>query len=112
MKINIRKNVFETNSSSVHNLCIVSKEEFEEYKKGELIYDNCDEKLVKPTDELRMALKKQEAGEELSDDEEDLLSDFQTYENLGRDEYETFEENYKTKNGDEIVAFGYHGNGC
>lgn len=39
MKINIRSNVFETNSSSVHTLCICTEDEYEKFKNGELLYD-------------------------------------------------------------------------
>lgn len=36
MKIQIRRGVFETNSSSMHAFCIVSGEELEKFKNGEL----------------------------------------------------------------------------
>ena len=32
----------------------------------------------------------------------------ETYDNFGSN-YETFEREYKTKSGEEIVAFGYYG---
>lgn len=35
MKVQIRKSVFETNSSSVHTLTIFDKDEWEEFKQGE-----------------------------------------------------------------------------
>lgn len=89
MKQQIRYGVFETNSSSVHSLTIVSKEEFEKFKKGNLIFDRWNDALV-----------------EASENED---RDYETYDNLGGNEYETFVQNYTTKNGDEIVAFGYYG---
>ena len=35
--IKIRKNVFETNSSSVHSLCMTSKDKFDKWEKGEIV---------------------------------------------------------------------------
>ena len=34
----VRIGTFETNSSSTHTLVIVSKEEYEKFKKGELLF--------------------------------------------------------------------------
>jgi len=42
----IRISVFETNSSSTHSLTIVSKEDFEKWKKGEFIFDRSNDELV------------------------------------------------------------------
>lgn len=99
MKKQIRYGVFETNSSSVHSLTIVSKEEFERFKNGEMVLDRWGERLVEvPT-------KTETDGEE--DNYE--YDKYETYDNLGGGEYETFIQNYKTKNGDEIVAFGFYG---
>lgn len=36
MKIQIRQQVFETNSSSMHSMVIVSRDDFEKFKAGEL----------------------------------------------------------------------------
>jgi len=92
MKKQIRYGVFETNSSSVHSLTIVSKEEFERFKNGEMVLDRWGERLV-------------EAPTKTETD----YDEYETYDNLGGGEYETFIQNYKTKNGDEIVAFGFYG---
>jgi hypothetical protein len=92
MKKQIRFGVFETNSSSVHSLTIVSKEEFEKFKKGELVLDTWKRKLI-PTPN------------------EDVLEDgeYDSYDSLGGGNFETFEQSYKTASGEEIVAFGYYG---
>lgn len=111
MKFNIRKSVFETNSSSTHSLCIVSKEEYEKYKKGELIFDKYEDELVKLTEKIKKNMLLEEEGGEDKCDEDYEEGNYETYEDLGGDMYETFEENHKTKGGDEIVAFGYHGYG-
>ena len=39
MKRQIRRGVFETNSSSTHSLTMCSEEEFEQWKNGELLFD-------------------------------------------------------------------------
>lgn len=57
MKKIVREGVFESNSSSTHSLCICTKDEFEKWKNGELVYDYDQEKIIpKPTysaDELK-----------------------------------------------------------
>ena len=45
MQIQIRKGVFETNSSSTHTLVIASNEEYEKWQKGELYFDAFNEKF-------------------------------------------------------------------
>lgn len=88
MKI-IRRKTFETNSSSTHSITMCSKEDFEKWKAGELYYDEWDDVLVK---------------EQLDEDR------YQTFDEWANDDYlETYVENYKTKNGEEIVAFGKYG---
>jgi len=90
----IRRGVFETNSSSTHSISIVSKEEFDKWKNGELLYDRY-EKLFLTKDE----------SQELEDQD-----DLNTY-----DEYfddgclEGFTKKHTTKSGDEIIAFGKYG---
>ena len=46
MKIQIRTGLFETNSSSVHSLVMVSGNDYEKWKNGELVYDRMDDKLI------------------------------------------------------------------
>lgn len=89
MKRTIRFGVFETNSSSVHSLTIVDAETYEKFKNGELLMD-WDNNFVEPTDE------------NLESD------DVKSYEEYG-DDYEWFEKEFITKNGDKVVAFGYYG---
>ena len=50
MKKQIRRGVFETNSSSTHSLTMCSEEEFEQWKKGEVLFDAWgSKKFVKPS---------------------------------------------------------------
>lgn len=39
MKRQIRRGIFESNSSSTHSLTMCSEEEFEQWKNGELLFD-------------------------------------------------------------------------
>ena len=89
MKRQIRFGVFETNSSSVHNLSVVDKEEFEKFK----------------NDELRILY-----NEHLIDKNHEEFNDAETYEQYSEDEYlEYFKQEFTTKSGDVIVAFGKYG---
>lgn len=91
MKINIRSNVFETNSSSVHSLCICTEEEFDAWKKGKLYYDYWDDKFTKNS------VNK-------------WNEDNQTYEGFFEESWlETYEEHFTTPSGDKMVAFGRYG---
>ena len=91
MKKNIRFNVFETNSSSVHSLCICTEEEFDAWKKGELYYNYWDDEFTKnPVDRWN--------------------EDNQTYEGFFEESWlETYEEHFTTPSGDKMVAFGRYG---
>lgn len=42
----IRRNVFETNSSSTHSITMCPKEEFEKWKNGEMFYVECSGEFV------------------------------------------------------------------
>lgn len=46
MKRRIRCGVFETNSSSTHSICICTKEDYDKWKNGEMLYDRYNEELV------------------------------------------------------------------
>jgi hypothetical protein len=88
----IRRGIFETNSSSVHSISIVAKEDFEAWKNGKLYFDKYNDELVNNPEDAKYP------------------EDCQTYEQYMDDmEFETFYESYKSKSGDEIVAFGYYG---
>lgn len=57
MKKIIRKGTFETNSSSTHSLTLCTKETYEQWKKGELLFDEWEEKFVKPLNYSEEELK-------------------------------------------------------
>ena len=89
-----RFGVFETNSSSTHSITIVSKNEFNKWENGKLLFDKYEEKLVPIPEDY----KDEDEGEEL-----------QTYRQWKEDVLENFIEEYTTTSGDRIVAFGQYG---
>lgn len=92
MKISIRRNVFETNSSSTHSITMCSEEEYNKWKNGELLLDYWSDSFVEATEENR--------------DNEDC----KTYEDYWDNEYlEDYEFSYVAKNGEKIIAFGQYG---
>jgi hypothetical protein len=103
----VRRSVFETNSSSTHSLTILPLDEFEKFEKGELLYDACSEKLV--TKEEALADIHKYDPDVTLEDLEGGYDDYRTYDNLGGGGYETFKQTHTTKSGDVIVAFGYYG---
>lgn len=64
--------------------------------------------IIEQSPSLKEAMQK--IYDELDDDFESIFEhEFETYENLGGDDFETFSKSFKTQSGDEIVAFGYYG---
>ena len=85
----IRKGVFETNSSSTHSITICTREDFNKFKSGELVFDCCSEKLA-PVDSHDIFYCK-------------------TYKDFFSGDLETYVEGFVTPSGDEVVAFGKYG---
>ena len=100
MKIQMRTNVFETNSSSTHSIAICTENDYKAFKKGE--------KLIE-----RNSLKFYDSVEEgMAKDKWAEKEDFMTYlefEEYISEYYEEFEEKFTTPNGEKVVAFGYYG---
>lgn len=90
----IRVGIFETNSSSTHSITLCSEEDYEKWKNGELIYDRYSDSLI-PLNEME--------------------EDPDRYQYLKYDEFENeinypqFYEEYETKSGEKVIAFGYYG---
>lgn len=121
MKIQIRRSIFETNSSSVHSITMVSGSEYDKWKNGELLYDRDTETLVtkEEIEKIKEDDKKRYESYNWSFDEseydynrEDSNIRFLTYDKFfdwSYIQYETFTDRYKTKDGEEVVAFGFYG---
>lgn len=99
MKRQIRRGVFETNSSSVHSITMCMKSDFDKWTAGELVWDRWVHELIPITDEIK---------ESMDNDEREYL----TYDQFGDwdyIEYETFEDTFITPSGEEVISFGYYG---
>lgn len=127
MKRQIRRGVFETNSSSTHSLTMCLKSDYDRWKNGEvLLYTGwgygypkdhqpkenhfyTKEQVIEfektsnypPADD--MDWNSGEAEEYLSDRE------WRTYENYDNDYLEWFEDTFTTPSGETVVAFGQYG---
>ena len=134
MKREIRRRVFETNSSSTHSMAICTEEEFENWRAGKVLFDGWNEEFILPyqlnDDEKRdAALEYTKNKKEYYKDWEELNSaqkekwystymkdhnlvndDGVTYDEFFDDEYlETYCRDYTTPKGDKIVCFGKYG---
>lgn len=123
MKRQIRRGVFETNSSSVHSITMCSKDEYCKWERGEVYKQRYSSSRFKTRDEVVEELKTKthwkskdlyykdvdwndkEYVDELIKDNEYVTED-QYWENIG---HETFSDEYTTSNGETVVAFGYYG---
>ena len=117
----IRRGVFETNSSSVHSLTMCSAEEYEKWENGKLLYWQDKDKFETREDiieELKNlkwydgSLRYPDVNWEDEDEVNDIFSDneIQTCEEYFVNNYfYTFEDSYTTPNGEKVVAFGYYG---
>ena len=120
--IQIRQNIFETNSSSTHSLCICREDEFDKWKNGE-VYLIADIPWGVETKEVeamknKTFISKEDAIvilEQCADKGYNFKDLFYTYDNFiyGWDYYsnlETYEETYTDdKTGVTYVAFGKYG---
>ena len=95
----IRRNVFETNSSSTHSITMCMKSEFDKWVEGELAWDKWSDELVPITPEVKEDMSKK-YSHYLTYDQ------FNDWEYL---EYDTFENSFTTPGGEQIVSFGYYG---
>lgn len=129
--INIRRNVFETNSSSVHSITMCLKEDFDVWCEDEKYYYHSTYKLDDGQSQfftfdemclfmhMKLGWDEQELNElkELKENDnsefESALhdADFYTYNSFEtyHDNYELYEETFTTPNGETVVAFGYAG---
>lgn len=121
MKKQIRRGVFETNSSSVHSITMCSQDEYSKWERGEVLFWR-DKGKFGTKEEIIAELKtlKWYSGElrypDTDWDDEDIVSDIFSDEEIQTEEtywnncdYETFSDSYTTANGEIIKAFGYYG---
>ena len=122
MKRQIRRGIFETNSSSVHSLTMCTREEYKKWENGEVLFWKnrgkfyTREEIIEELKNFRHSwngkLWYPNVNWEDEDEVNDVLSNecIQTCEEFFDNEYfETFEQCYTTPNGEVVVAFGYYG---
>lgn len=132
----VRRGVFETNSSSTHSLTICTEEEFEKWTRGEVMFDTYNDELVKVNTEISEEEKEYakdyynkskktfwKLWEQLSDEElkawyVKYMEDFNKvdmYRYQTRSQYlysgdlEKFIQHYTSPSGDKLVVFGKYG---
>lgn len=121
----IRYGVFETNSSSVHSLCIAQNDEIEKLKSGELLvnlswrkgnylisYEEALQELIKELKEYGhndLVIVNNGNKEEIYHlmYEYNIAEQFDRY--LEAEYLESYEEEFITKNGDRVLIFGRYG---
>ena len=74
MKRQIRRGVFETNSSSTHSLTMCSEEEFEQWKNGKVLFDEDGETFVKASELSNK--DKEYAAQEYEDNKDEYSKDW------------------------------------
>lgn len=123
MKKQIRRGVFETNSSSVHSITMCSQDEYSKWERGEVYKSRYGSGGFKTRDEIIEELKSKAHWKtnefiykdvDWNDKEyvDELIKDneYATEEQFWEDiEYETFDKTYITPSGETIIAFGYYG---
>lgn len=119
MKIQIRRNVFETNSSSVHSITMCSKMILKNGKNNSdfYMYHRYNKPDVVGTKEEIIELLKSEMAYLNKDwNNEDFVADlfadneiFTFDRCFNKSDFETFVEYYTTPKGEDVVAFGYCG---
>ena len=99
MKRQIRRGVFERNSSSVHSLTMCMESDFNKWVAGELVWSRWGDELVPITDEIKKSME---------EDEREYLT-YEQFNDYDYIDYETFEDSYTTPNGETVKSFGYYG---
>jgi len=109
----VRRGVFETNSSSVHSLTIMTQENYDKWNEGTYMHEG----EFYTFEEAKKALEAEkwfdvEESKEYTEEEwkETLLDyDYHTTETYYGSDYDTFEERFITPSGDKMIAFGFYG---
>lgn len=131
MKRQIRRGVFETNSSSTHSLTMCLKSDYDRWKTDDLFLftgsgwcypdDNKPQTDHFYTKEEAIAFEKSSRYAPSEDfnwnNEEEVMEmlrenewmDYDYYDEYYCYEYETFSSTLTTPNGEEVIAFGYFG---
>ena len=120
MKRQIRRGVFETNSSSTHSLTMMMKSDYDRWHKEQLyLYGNgWGWEFSKPVenqlytrDEAVEFAKKNRYYKDKEEIDDEILKDigFISWDDEGNEYLEGFYEEFTTPSGETIVAFGEYG---
>lgn len=122
MKRQIRRGVFETNSSSVHSLTMCTYDEYKKWENEEVLYwrdrykFGTREDIIKELKNARYSWSGELCYPDVNWNDEvevnDVFSDegIQTCEEFfDNEDFKTFEQRYTTPSGEVVVAFGYYG---
>ena len=132
----VRRGLFETNSSSTHSLTVCSKDEYQRWKDGKLLFDRWNDKFVDASSveskydidmvkEMyeRVKNKRWKNFEDLTpgevddfcneyldrdDDDRQFVTCEQYFDYYG-EMFDTYKREYTSEHGDNIVMFGYYG---
>lgn len=120
----IRRGLFETNSSSVHTLVVVPSEDFDKWKNNEVVYVIDEDKFIDyedlraffydeskcEYDDCKKCMEKKGGSCQRAEDDDWDIPSIVTLNGYFYDEFmERYVVDYKTKSGDEITIFGYYG---
>ena len=98
--IQIRRNLFETNSSSTHSITMCTKLDYQKWSLGELVYNMSSKKFI-PASEVEEI-----ENDEVEDRDKILFKSPEEFYNWVNNELCL--ETYKSEFND-VVAFGYYG---
>ena len=119
MKVQIRRGVFETNSSMTHALTLCTADDFYKWQEGEMYWNRWNE-CLEPVEKVDKYLEEtyndykneypNDYTEDTYDDEFRYDNGYTTYEEYKEMEYmETFSDSFTTPKGETVYAFGYYG---
>ena len=121
MKRQIRRSVFETNSSSTHSITIMMKSDYKRWQEEELYLYNGSgwgwefskpvENHLYTRDEAVEFIKNNKYCRDVNEVDDDILKDwhFISWDDEGSEYLESFYEEFTTPSGETIVAFGEYG---
>lgn len=121
MKRQIRRGVFETNSSSTHSLTMMMKSDYKRWQTEELyLYDGSGwgwefskpvENNLYTRDEAVEFVKKNKYYKDKEEIDDEILKDigFISWDDEGNEYLESFYQEFTTPSGETIVAFGEYG---
>ena len=120
MKRQIRRGVFETNSSSTHSLTMMMKSDYDRWHKEELYlyrdgwgweFSEPVENQLYTRDEAIEFAKKNRYYKDEEEIDDEILKDigFISWDDEGNEYLEDFYKEFTTPSGETIVAFGEYG---